>query len=116
MAQPDSIIFVKKIRKDGTPCPKCDDVANQLEKNDQLKFIDRVAIADERDDSSEGMEIARQYNVERAPFFVVSLPDEDQPRIYTVYLKFVKEILNQATSEKDEIADIMDSNPDLDFL
>ncbi len=109
------ITFVKKIKLDGSPCPKCNDVQEKLEQNDQLKFINETVIADERDSDSAGMVIARQYNVERAPFFVVE-EDGKEPVIYTVYLKFVKEVLNEQTSAKEEIADIMDSNPDLDFL
>jgi hypothetical protein len=109
------ITFVKKIKADGSPCAKCADVQAQLEKNDQLKFISSTVIADERDSHSEGMQISKKYNVERAPFFVVEKESGDI-EIYTVYLKFVKEVLNQQTSEKDEIADIMDSNPDLDFI
>ena len=108
-----NITFVKKIRADGTPCPKCNDVNQKLEANDQMKFIDRVVIADERDANSEGMQIAAHHNVERAPFFLVE--KEGEKTIHTVYLKFVKEVLNQPTSDKDEIADIMDTD-DLDFL
>jgi len=109
------ITFVKKIKADGSPCPKCNDVQQKLEENDQLKFIDSTVIADERDPESEGMLIAKQYGVERAPFFVIE-EEVKEAVIYTVYLKFVKEVLNQQTSNKDEISDIMDSNPDLDFL
>lgn len=109
------ITFVKKIKLDGSPCPKCADVQEKLEKNNQLKYIDRTVIADERDPDSEGMRIARQYNIDRAPFFVVE-KDGAEPVIYTVYLKFAKEILDQKTTEREEISDIMESNPDLDFL
>ena len=109
------ITFVKKIKADGSPCPKCNDVQEKLEQNDQLQFIDNTIIADERDPNSEGMLFAQQYGVERAPFFIVEKEGEE-PVIYTVYLKFVKEVLNQQTSAKEEIQDIMDSNPDLDFL
>jgi hypothetical protein len=35
--------------------------------------------------------------------------------IYTVYFKFVKEVLNAETREEDEIAEIM-NDVDLDFL
>jgi hypothetical protein len=48
-------------------------------------------------------------------FFIVE--HEDQPtQVYTVYLKFVKEILAEHISEAEEIQDIMDTNPDLDFI
>lgn len=109
------ITFVKKIKADGSSCPKCNDVQDKLESNDQLKFINATVIADERDPNSEGMLIAKQYGVDRAPFFIIE-EENKEPVIYTVYLKFVKEVLNQQTTAKDEISDIMDSNPDLDFL
>jgi hypothetical protein len=33
-----------------------------------------------------------------------------------VYLKFVKEVLNTAISEKDELKELMNNSQDLDFL
>lgn len=109
------ITLVKKILADGSPCKKCGDVLAKLEANDQMKQIDQVLVADERDPSSEGMVLAKQYNVDRAPFFVVE-KDAAEPVIYTVYFKFVKDVLEQKTSEDDEIQEIMNDNPDLDFL
>lgn len=110
-----NITFIKKIKIDGTPCAKCADVQEQLEKNGQLKFINRIVIADERNPESEGMVLARKFNVDRAPFFIVE-QENKAPLIYTVYLKFSKEILGKTANEKDEAADILSSNPDLDFI
>lgn len=110
------ITFVKKILADGSPCSKCADVIDKLESSGQMARIDEVLIADERDPSSPGMEIAKKYNVDRAPFFVVEDAANQEPRIYTVYLKFVKEVLDQKTNEKDELTEIMQNNSDLDFL
>jgi hypothetical protein len=109
------ITFVKKIRADGSACPKCADVQKKLEDNDQLKFITATVIADERDPASEGMVIAKKYAVERAPFFIVE-KENQAPVIYTVYLKFAREVLDQKSSAKDEARDLLESNPDLDFL
>ncbi len=109
------ITLVKKILADGSPCKKCGDVLTKLEAANQMQHIDQVLVADERDPESEGMVVAKQYNVERAPFFVVE-KDGEEPVIYTVYFKFVKDILDQKTSEDDEIKEIMNDNPDLDFL
>lgn len=79
-----------------------------------MSRIDRVLIADERDPDSAGMKLAERLNVERAPFFVV---DEDgEQRVYTVYFKFVKEVLGKATSKTDEAKEILRDNPDLDFI
>ncbi|MCR6652342.1 MAG: hypothetical protein NVV73_13025 [Cellvibrionaceae bacterium] len=38
------------------------------------------------------------------------------PQIYTVYLKFVKEVLEQKTDENEELKEILQNNSDLDFL
>ncbi len=110
-----TITLVKKILKDGSPCKKCGDVLNKLEQNNQMQFIDSVVIADERDDQSAGMQLAKQYDVDRAPFFIVENEGEAAV-IYTIYMKFAKEVLNQKTQEADELKEIMDNNQDLDFL
>lgn len=109
------ITLVKKILADGSPCKKCGDVLDKLANSDQMRFIDEVLIADERDPQSPGMLIAAKHAVNRAPFFVVE-QDDAEPIIYTVYFKFVKEVLDQRTSEKDELKEIMNDNPDLDFV
>ena len=104
------ITLVKKIKADGSPCRKCAEVQERLEKEG---LIDRIA--DERDPQSEGMQLAEKYAVDRAPFFVVT-KDDGNIEIYTVYFKFVNEVLNQKASEEDAARDILDDNPDLDFL
>ena len=109
------ITLVKKILADGSPCRKCAEVQKRLEKDDLLHHINATVIADERDSHSTGMQLAQQYQVDRAPFFLVE-QEGAEPVVYTVYLKFVNEVLKQQTSEKDEAKDILDSNPDLDFL
>lgn len=86
------ITLVKKIKADGSPCAKCADVENRLVKGDHMLSIDEVIVADERDPDSKGMQLARQYNVELAPFFIVE-SDSGQIEIYTVYFKFLKEVL-----------------------
>lgn len=109
------ITLVKKILADGSPCRKCAEVQERLEKEGLLDRIDATVIADERDSDSVGMQLAKQYQVERAPFFIVE-EEGSEPMIYTVYFKFVNEVLKQETSEQDAAKDIMDNNPDLDFL
>ncbi len=108
------ITFVKKILADGSPCPKCQDVQDKLEKSGQIARIEETIIADERDPNSAGMLLAAQFEVNRAPFFIVEEEHKDT-RVYTVYLKFVKEVLEQETEEAEELSEIM-SNEDLDFL
>ena len=109
------ITFVKKINLDGSFCKKCDEVQQKMDAAGQNEMIDEVLIADERDPSSPGMELASLFQVERAPFFLVEREGE-APVIYTVYFKFVKEVLNQKMQEKDELKEILNDNPDLDFL
>lgn len=109
------ITMVKKIMKDGSPCRKCADVLNQLEENKLLHRIDKIVIADERDPNSAGMLLAKEHNVDLAPFFIVE-EDGQATKIYTVYFKFVKEVLAGGVNEQQEVKEIMDQNPDLDYL
>lgn len=109
------ITMVKKIRADGSPCRKCGEVEQKMAAAGHFSAIDQVLVADERDPASPGMLLAAEYGVERAPFFVVEKPGQ-APQVYTVYFKFVKDVLNQKTEEKDELQEILDDNPDLDFL
>lgn len=109
------ITMVKKIMKDGSPCRKCADVLTQLEENKLLDRIDQIIVADERDPNSQGMILAKEHNVGLAPFFVVE-EDGHETKIYTVYFKFVKEVLSGGTSEQEEIREIMQQNPDIDYI
>lgn len=96
MSKP-TIRFIKKIKADGSPCKKCAEVEQRLIKNDQMQYIDEVIIADERDMESQGMLLAKQYQVDRAPFFLVDRQDQ-ATEVYTVYFKLVKEILEPLSS------------------
>ncbi len=109
------ITFVKKVLADGSPCKKCGDVIQKLEESGQMSQIDNILVADERDPQSPGMLLSAKLDVNRAPFFVVE-EDGKEPVVYTVYFKFVKEVLDQKTSEEEELQEIMNDNPDLDFL
>lgn len=108
------ITFVKKILADGQPCQKCADVQERLEKSGQIAKIDQILVADERDPNSAGMQLARKLKVNRAPFFVVET--EDDTKVYTVYFKFIKEILATASTKSEEAKEILRDNPDLDFI
>lgn len=108
------ITLVKKILENGELCAKCLDVQERLEKADQMKLIDEVLIADERDPLSPGLQLATALGVERAPFFVVE-EEGAAPQVYTSYLKFNREVLKARVDEKAELKELMDNN-DLDFL
>lgn len=110
------ITFVKKILADGSPCRKCADVQKRLEDSGQLERIDEILIADERDPDSPGMRLAGELDVRRAPFFVVE--ENGERRVWTVYFKFAKEVLGSGSEARptDTDRDILDSNPDLDYV
>ena len=108
------ITFVKKILTDGTPCQKCIEVQERLEKSGQIARMDEILVADERDPTSAGMKLAGELKVNRAPFFVVET--DNDIKVYTVYFKFVKEVLGKTTAKGDEAREILRDNPDLDFI
>jgi hypothetical protein len=108
------ITLVKKVFADGSPCKKCGEVEQKMRDAGQLEQIDQTVIAYEADPQSEGMLLAAQHNVDRAPFFIVER-DNQPTEVYTVYFKFVKDVLNQKTTEDEEIQEIM-NDVDLDFL
>ena len=111
------VTFVKKILANGAPCRKCGDVERRPKKSGLMTKIDHVAVADEREPNSEGMQLARRHGVDVAPFFLV-----EQNRttiVYTVYFKFVKEVFaseDPTISEVDEAREILRANPDLDLI
>jgi hypothetical protein len=107
------ITFVKKVLADGTPCGKCRDVEERLTSGNHWSAIDSIVVADERDPSSEGMALAARLGVDRAPFFVVETPTKTVT--YTVFLKFVKDVLGAATQTEDAQL-ILATNPDLDLI
>jgi len=109
------ITMVKKILADGSPCKKCGEVLERMEQEDQLRLIDEIIVADERDPASAGMVLASELAVERAPFFVVQR-DDGSREVYTIYLKFVKDVLQARTSEAEELKELLDNSADLDFL
>lgn len=88
------ITLVKKILPDGRPCRKCVDVQEKLEHSGHIDRIDEILEARESDPESPGMQLAKKYEVNRAPFFVVEQQGED-PQIYTVYMKLLVEVLDR---------------------
>jgi len=108
------ITLVKKIKADGAPCRKCAEVEQRLRDSNLWHRIDRIVIADERDPESEGMQLATQYQVDLAPFFIVE-EDGHPAQVHTIYTRFVKEVLKAKTSEQEELAEVMENN-NLDYL
>ena len=95
------IRMVKKLKADGSPCRKCADVEKRLSDAGLLHRIDQIIIADENDPTSDGMQLAREFDVATAPFFIVE-DDTGEATVYTVYFKFLKEVLEKgpATDRK----------------
>lgn len=118
------ITFVKKILKSGEPCPKCADVSARLEASGQQARIDELIVADERDPDSAGMKLAAAHGVAVAPFFLVEQGGETT--VYTVYLKFVREVLGGGVSGAQEAAlqeaalqeaeEMLRADPNLDLI
>ena len=60
------------------------------------------------------MRLARELQVERAPFFVVR--DGAATTVHTVFFKFLREVLEAPAAEHDEALEILADNPDLDYI
>ncbi|MFT6406755.1 MAG: hypothetical protein ACJAQ6_000165 [Arenicella sp.] len=85
------ITFVKKILSSGELCKKCREVSERLQAEGLLDSINYIAIADERDAQSEGVRLAKQYGVARAPFFLVE--QDAETIVFDIYFKFKKFML-----------------------
>ena len=91
------ITMVKKLMADGLHCKKCLDVQARLEKSGYIEQIQHFADYVENDAGSEGALLADYYQVDKAPFFIVE--EEGQAaKIYTVYFKLVKDILEKTAT------------------
>jgi hypothetical protein len=110
-----NIVMVQKIKLNGERCAQSARVFQDLKDRNLLDQIHQVAIADERDPSSVGYELAAQHQVDKAPFFVVTLVN-GSTLVYTAYQRFLKEVLHQIPHDADAIAEIIAQNPDLDFI
>lgn len=108
------ITLVKKILASGEPCRKCKDVEDRLKRGGHWDRIDEVMIADERDPDSPGNLLANDLGVTLAPFFVVT--DQGNVSVYSLYFKFVKEVLEAPTAARDADRELLENNPDLDFI
>ena len=110
------ITMVSKIKADGQPCPKCEEVKQKLMQLDLLKRIDDVVIADERDPASAGLALAARHDVKVAPFFLVE--EGESTKVYTVFMRFLREVLQvrSTASRLDVNQEIHRAHPELDLL
>ena len=93
------ITQVKKIKEDGEECKKCREVTERLKAGNELTLIDKIVYADMRDPDSEGLKLAKEHNIDIAPFFIVE--DEGTASIYKTYMELKRKVLNKGEeSEK----------------
>ena len=83
---------------DGTMCAKCTEVSERLVKDDLLNLINYIAIADSQNTDSEGIQLAKKYKVERAPFFLIE--DDGEVQVFDVYFKFKRFLQKQKKAER----------------
>lgn len=110
----ERLTLVKKILADGSPCRKCGEVIERLEASGGMKRINRIVVADERDPNSEGMRIAARLGVKQAPFFIVERDGSET--VYESFMRFQRDILDKPVTAAEEAREILERNPDLDFL
>jgi urease accessory protein UreE len=87
------ITFVRKRNADGSTCGKCAEIEARLARDGHLPRIDATLDAEVEAPDSPGMRLARELGVRHAPFFVVR--DGDAVEVHTIYLKFVREVLER---------------------
>ena len=87
------ITFVKKIKNNGKPCYKCQQVMESMEKNGVIKNIDRIEkVIDGK--NTIGRLLAEKYKIKKAPFFIVT-DNSGKQVIYTNYSMFLNNELNK---------------------
>ena len=97
------ITFVKKILSNGELCKKCLEVSARLESEGLMSSINHIAIADERDNESEGARLAKRFAVARAPFFLVE-DETGNVEVYDIYFKFKKFMAEQGLGVISKVA------------
>jgi hypothetical protein len=98
------VTMVKKRLLSGAECAKCGDAVTQLKSRGLWGQIDEVVWALEDDSESAGMVLARKWQVDRAPFFLVT--DAHGTTVYTSVLQLIREKLGQTVSVADQVRDI----------
>jgi hypothetical protein len=86
------VTMVKKRLASGEACKKCIEAEDLLKSRGVWGRIDQVVWAIENEPESEGMQLARRYGVEAAPFFLVDDGAGDAVP-YSSVLRFMREKL-----------------------
>jgi phosphoadenosine phosphosulfate reductase len=87
------VTMVKKRLASGEACKKCIEAEDLLKSRGVWGRIDQVVWAIENEPESEGMQLARRYGVEAAPFFLVDEGGGDAVP-YSSVLRFMREKLD----------------------
>ncbi len=96
--RPQHIIMVKKRLLDGEPCKKCVQAEDLLVRRGLWDQIDEVIWAQEGDETSRGMVLSKEHEVQVAPFFLVE--QEGNVEVYLSVMKVVKDVLTKGPSGK----------------
>jgi phosphoadenosine phosphosulfate reductase len=90
--------MVKKILADGSPCQKCAQAEDLLRRRGLWELIDEVVYAEEANEASPGMVLAKEHDVKLAPFFLVK--SDGKTEVVTSAIKFAKDYLEPLTAKK----------------
>jgi phosphoadenosine phosphosulfate reductase len=105
------VTMVKKRFANGETCRKCIQAEELLKSRGLWSRVDQVVWADESDSSSPGMQLARRFGVDLAPFFVVE--EHGRTTVYDSVLRLIKERLGaggEAATDGPAAAPISDDN------
>ncbi|MFT5432249.1 MAG: hypothetical protein ACI9OJ_002948 [Myxococcota bacterium] len=78
------VTMVKKRLLDGSECRKCGEATEFLKKKGVFDQLDEIVWFDESDPESAGAKLAREHEMERAPFFIVERKGRDPQAIDSV--------------------------------
>ena len=78
------VTMVKKRLSSGEECRKCAEATEFLKSKGVFDNIDDVVWYDENDPESQGAVLARTFDMERAPFFVVERAGRDPEAVDSV--------------------------------
>jgi hypothetical protein len=110
-----TITLVQKIRLNGELCAKSAKVIADLSARGLRNNIDHLVTADERDSTSEGYVLAAKYQIDTAPFFIVTT-ENNQTHAYPIYSQFLRSVFKIEPAESDEIVEIMAQNSDMYYI
>jgi hypothetical protein len=94
------ITMVKKRLADGSDCRKCNQATEHLQSRGLWDRIDEVILADEADPSSAGMQLAKRFGIDTAPFFIVR--DGDDETVYTSVMRLIQDRLGKKLSDQEQ--------------